>query len=379
MPRRRRPARLPRRHDRAARGGRGAGGLDAPRGRVGRRRAGRAACASGARWPRSTSRGRSRRAAVATAALTVWRPRAVLYSTTTAALLGPCPGAIRFDAPAAGNRPGPARDLAAAASSAAGSPPRRCCCRGAPAGWPRRRRRTRAAVVVPVAVAPSGPARRPARPRRGHLRRQPGEEGARSRAGRVARGAARRRDAGGRRRWRRATRPGCASPGMLARGRVPRAAAARAACSSPRRGARTTGSRSSRRWPTAAGWSPTRRRGRTRRCRSRAGSTRGWSATTWRARSGGARRSAPGLRRARAPRSRRTRRPPSMPSWRRAAAGAAGLTPHIPAARSAAVTTAATVTPEEDRAAAPQHHARRGHAERVRTDRRGGRRPRAPG
>jgi hypothetical protein len=34
------------------------------------------------------------------------RPRAVLYSTTTAALLWPEPGAIRFDAPAAGNRPG---------------------------------------------------------------------------------------------------------------------------------------------------------------------------------------------------------------------------------------------------------------------------------
>lgn len=33
-------------------------------------------------------------------------PRAVLYSTTTAALLWPRPGAIRFDAPAAGNRPG---------------------------------------------------------------------------------------------------------------------------------------------------------------------------------------------------------------------------------------------------------------------------------
>jgi glycosyltransferase involved in cell wall biosynthesis len=33
-------------------------------------------------------------------------PRALLYSTTTAALLGPAPGAIHFDAPAAGNRPG---------------------------------------------------------------------------------------------------------------------------------------------------------------------------------------------------------------------------------------------------------------------------------
>lgn len=33
-------------------------------------------------------------------------PRSVLYSTVTAALLGPVPGAIRFDAPAAGNRMG---------------------------------------------------------------------------------------------------------------------------------------------------------------------------------------------------------------------------------------------------------------------------------
>jgi glycosyltransferase involved in cell wall biosynthesis len=34
------------------------------------------------------------------------RPRAVIYSTTTAALMWPYPGAIRFDAPAAANRPG---------------------------------------------------------------------------------------------------------------------------------------------------------------------------------------------------------------------------------------------------------------------------------
>jgi hypothetical protein len=33
-------------------------------------------------------------------------PRAVIYSSTTAALLWSCPGAIRFDAPSAGNRPG---------------------------------------------------------------------------------------------------------------------------------------------------------------------------------------------------------------------------------------------------------------------------------
>jgi len=46
----------------------------------------------------------ARRAALA--GLAAHRPRAVLYSTTTAALLAPVAGAIRFDAPAAGNRPG---------------------------------------------------------------------------------------------------------------------------------------------------------------------------------------------------------------------------------------------------------------------------------
>jgi glycosyltransferase involved in cell wall biosynthesis len=46
----------------------------------------------------------ARRAAAA--ALRDSRPRAIVYSSTTAALLWPEPGAIRFDAPAAGNRPG---------------------------------------------------------------------------------------------------------------------------------------------------------------------------------------------------------------------------------------------------------------------------------
>ncbi len=46
----------------------------------------------------------ARRAAVE--ALSDSEPRAIVYSTTTAALLWPTPGAIRFDAPAAGNRPG---------------------------------------------------------------------------------------------------------------------------------------------------------------------------------------------------------------------------------------------------------------------------------
>src|SRR4051794_23526013 len=44
--------------------------------------------------------------AAARRALAEHRPRAVLYSTTTAALLWPEPGAIRYDAPSAANRPG---------------------------------------------------------------------------------------------------------------------------------------------------------------------------------------------------------------------------------------------------------------------------------
>lgn len=84
------------------------------------------------------------------------RPRAVLYSTSTAALLWPRPGAIHFDAPAAGNRPGrhgiwqrpvERRRFAAAplviAQSTGGldeAPPHRD------------------ALVIPVPVEPSGPA-----------------------------------------------------------------------------------------------------------------------------------------------------------------------------------------------------------------------------
>jgi hypothetical protein len=51
------------------------------------------------RWARA-----ARAAAVAQLARS--EARAVIYSSTTAALLWPRPGAIRFDAPAAGNRPG---------------------------------------------------------------------------------------------------------------------------------------------------------------------------------------------------------------------------------------------------------------------------------
>jgi Glycosyl transferases group 1 len=83
-------------------------------------------------------------------------PRAVIYSSTTAALLAPAPGAIRFDAPAAGNRPGrhgvwqrpvERRRLAAAPLLVPWS-------EAALAEAPRPHAD---AVVVPISVAPSGP------------------------------------------------------------------------------------------------------------------------------------------------------------------------------------------------------------------------------
>ena len=50
-------------------------------------------------WARSARRAAQR-------GIAAHDPRAVVYSSSTAALLWPRPGAIRFDAPAAGNRPG---------------------------------------------------------------------------------------------------------------------------------------------------------------------------------------------------------------------------------------------------------------------------------
>jgi len=99
---------------------------------------------------------RSARAA-AQAGIAERRPRAVLYSSITAALLAPAPGAIRFDAPAAGNRPGrhglwqrpvERRRLASAPLLVPWSD-------GGLAEAPQPRAD---AVVVPVPVAPSGPA-----------------------------------------------------------------------------------------------------------------------------------------------------------------------------------------------------------------------------
>lgn len=54
------------------------------------------------RWARAARSAAAR----ALAQLGPISPRAVIYSSTTAALLWPLPGAIRFDAPAAANRPG---------------------------------------------------------------------------------------------------------------------------------------------------------------------------------------------------------------------------------------------------------------------------------
>jgi hypothetical protein len=86
-------------------------------------------------------------------------PRAVIYSSTTAALLWPRPGAIRFDATSAGNRPGrhglwqrplERRRLARATVLLPWS---EGALREAGADVADRSR----AIVLPVAVAPSGP------------------------------------------------------------------------------------------------------------------------------------------------------------------------------------------------------------------------------
>jgi Glycosyl transferases group 1 len=84
------------------------------------------------------------------------RPRAILYVTTTAALLWPRAGAIRFDAPAAGNRPGRhglwqrpvERRRLRSAPLLVPQSPGALAEEGAPPG---------PAVVVPIPVEPSGP------------------------------------------------------------------------------------------------------------------------------------------------------------------------------------------------------------------------------
>jgi glycosyltransferase involved in cell wall biosynthesis len=86
-------------------------------------------------------------------------PRAIIYSSTTAALLWPRPGAIRFDAPSAGNRPGrhglwqrplERRRLAQAPLLLPWS-------EGGLEEVPAAARRGDRALVLPVPVEPSGP------------------------------------------------------------------------------------------------------------------------------------------------------------------------------------------------------------------------------
>ncbi|MGO9487912.1 MAG: glycosyltransferase [Solirubrobacteraceae bacterium] len=86
-------------------------------------------------------------------------PRAVIYSTTTAALLWQRPGAIRFDAPAAANRPGrhglwqrPLEQLRLRQA-----PLLLPLSRGGLAELPGAVAADRRALVVPVPVEPSGP------------------------------------------------------------------------------------------------------------------------------------------------------------------------------------------------------------------------------
>jgi glycosyl transferase family 1 len=86
-------------------------------------------------------------------------PRAIVYSSTTAALLWPRPGAIRFDAPAAGNRRGrhglwqrPLERLRMARASLLLP-----WSEGGLEEVPARARRGDRALVLPVPVQPSGP------------------------------------------------------------------------------------------------------------------------------------------------------------------------------------------------------------------------------
>ena len=164
--------------------------------------------------------------AAARAAIRDAAPRAIVYSSTTAALLWPEPGAIRFDAPAAGNRPGAPRRLAAAGRAAA--------VRGRAAAAAVERGRAGRGPVAARGRARRAGARRAvragggrARPRRDHLRREPAQEGHRPRARRLARGAAAGRGARRRRAGRATDEDGRPLRGDDPAGRVPRAAAPR--------------------------------------------------------------------------------------------------------------------------------------------------------
>ncbi len=120
------------------------------------------------------------------------QPRAIIYSTITAALLAPAPGAIRLDALSAQNRPGRhgiwqrPRERAVLARSPLLLPVSEEALTGAPERHaPRDRRTDRRRAVGAAAAAPA------ARHRRDHLCRQPGQEGPRPRSRGLGGGAPR--------------------------------------------------------------------------------------------------------------------------------------------------------------------------------------------
>jgi glycosyltransferase involved in cell wall biosynthesis len=90
-------------------------------------------------------------------AIATHRPRAIVYSSVTAALLWPQPGAIRFDALAASNRPGRhgvwQRPLER--SRLAAAPLLLPCAEGSIRGLPAAVRREGKEVVLPIPVEPS--------------------------------------------------------------------------------------------------------------------------------------------------------------------------------------------------------------------------------
>ena len=183
-----------------------------------------------------------------------------------------------------------------ARSSAGACARRRCCCRGARAACARRPTSARAprsrAGAARRRSSPSGRRRRrrgagatsprsptpPTRPRRASTAcSRPGGACARCAMREELRGRRRRRPSELRRCRARAARArrACAWPARSRPRSTARCCAARA-CSCARRAARTTGSPSSRRSPTAVSSSPRPRPGPTPRCRSRARSTRAW-------------------------------------------------------------------------------------------------------
>ena len=185
---RRRPARLARRHRRAARGRRGARGVAAAGGGGGGRGARRARPREWRTYALiELAWARAARAAAARGDRRAPAARGRLLVGDGGAAAARAPGAIRFDAPAAGNRPG--------RHGIWQRPVERRRLRDAPllvpwseGGLAEAPRPHADAVVVPVPVEPSGPAA-DARHRRGHLRGEPGEEGPRPRARRVGRRA----------------------------------------------------------------------------------------------------------------------------------------------------------------------------------------------